>query len=173
MSRARLAWVAVVGFCIFHGAARSAPLMGVTRIGPETSACVTFRQEVRVGERLLIVLFAPPRVVDGVVNERNEGSCNPNIEQPGIGYEMTLRHSIGQENELGIAVLDPSAQAVYADGEFVMNTKGATTPLSFRTCSSNEGIHLSTWRGNRRTWHEYWYLDQDLEPTCTDEEARE
>ena len=80
---------------------------------------------------------------------------------------------MGGSEELGIAVFDAGARAEYRDGEFIVHTREAKTPLSFRQCASGEGVHLTAWRGNRRTWHEYWYVGFDLESTCTDEEARE
>ena len=46
----------------------------------------------------------------------------------------------------------------------------ASNELSFRSCTSMEGIHFSIWRGEpltgTRLWHEYYYLGYDTEPTC-------
>lgn len=40
----------------------------------------------------------------------------------------------------------------------------------FRSCTSNEGVHLTVWRGvplkSKRIWHAYYYLSYDTEPTC-------
>jgi hypothetical protein len=43
---------------------------------------------------------------------------------------------------------------------------------SFRSCISTDGAHLTAWDGakpleGRRLWHQYYYLGQDLEATCT------
>jgi hypothetical protein len=83
------------------------------------------------------------------------------------------RFAFGSDPEWGIAVFAPGSRAEYVDGEFVLKTPDAATPLSFRTCASQEGVHFTTWRGNRRTWHEYVYLGSDLEATCTDKDVGE
>jgi len=41
-----------------------------------------------------------------------------------------------------------------------------------RHTTSAEGVHLTACRENRRTWHEYWYLGSDVEPTCTESEMK-
>lgn len=43
---------------------------------------------------------------------------------------------------------------------------------SFHSCTSVEGVHLTAWDGAKpleghRLWHQYYYLGQDLEATCT------
>ena len=174
MRRFRSGIIILAAVLMGSAPAKAAPRIGSVRMGPDTSACVTFRAEdVRIGNRLLIVLFSPPRIVDGVVQRVNKGSCNRIMELPGTAYQVALRHPIGEEGELGIAVLDATARAEYADGEFVVYTKGASSPLAFRSCASHEGIHLWTLRASRETWREYWYVGFDLEPTCPDVETKE
>lgn len=47
--------------------------------------------------------------------------------------------------------------------------------LTFHSCTSADGVHLTAWRGKAlggdRLWHEYYYLGQDLEATCTAQET--
>ena len=54
--------------------------------------------------------------------------------------------------------------------------KGDNTEAEFRVCSSQEGLHLTLWIGEqsqrKRFWHSYYYLGYDLEPDCTDAEAK-
>ena len=155
----------------YTGAAAS-PRLAVAEVKADTTACVTFHGDpLHVGDRVLIFLFSPPRVVDGAIRRASPEACNPKALLQGQAYRVALRYAITDSDELGIAVLDPTARTEYLDGEFVVFTEGARSPLQFRQCASNEGLHLTAWRGNRRTWHEYYYLGYDLEPTCSDAEA--
>lgn len=42
--------------------------------------------------------------------------------------------------------------------------------LSFRVCTSGEGLHFEAWLGapitGRRVWNRYYYLGYDVEPSC-------
>lgn len=154
--------------------ATASPQLGVAVVQADGSACVTFRggAPVRAGERILLILFSPPRVVDAEVRGKAPAPCDKTLIGDAQAYRAQLRYSMGGSEELGIGVSDAGARAEYRDGEFVVYTREAKTPLSFRQCASGEGVHLTAWRGNRRTWHEYWYVGFDLESTCTDEETR-
>jgi hypothetical protein len=116
-------------------------------------------------------LFAlePPRVIDGWITAPARERCNASLDAP--AYFVKLRRPLSDGPEPGIALLDPTARVEFVNGEFVVRTEGAPTPLRFRECASSEGLHLSAWRGNRRTWHEYWYLGFDVEPNCSEEET--
>jgi hypothetical protein len=152
----------------------ASPRLGVAVIQADGSACVTFRgASVRAGEKILLILFSPPRVVDGDVRGKAPAPCDKTLIGDAQAYRVQLRYSMGGSEELGIAVFDAGARAEYHDGEFIVQTREAKVPLRFRQCASGEGVHLTAWRGNRRTWHEYWYVGFDLESTCTDEETRE
>jgi hypothetical protein len=49
--------------------------------------------------------------------------------------------------------------------------------VSFRACSSMEGLHFSAWMGGalkeKQVWHRYYYLGYDVEPTCKDRDFKE
>jgi hypothetical protein len=152
--------------------AASSPRLGAAVVSTDTTACITFQGDsIRPGERVLVFLFSPPRVVDGLVRRASSEPCRPNAALEGQAYRVDLRYAIAESEEIGVAVLDPTARTEYLNGEFVVFTKGAAAPLQMRECSSHEGLHLTAWRGNRRTWHAYFYLGYDLESTCSDEEA--
>ena len=154
--------------------ALASPRIGAALVRPDSVACVTFRGEPRrTGDHVLLFLFSPPRVVDGWIRGRSTEPCNQSVGLEAQSYLLGLRHSISEAEEVGVAVYDLSARVEYLDGEFIVRTQGASAPLQFRQCASQEGLHLTAWRGSRRTWHEYWYLGFDLEPNCSEEEASE
>ena len=49
--------------------------------------------------------------------------------------------------------------------------------VSFRSCTSIEGIHFTIWRGEaitgKKHWHSEYYLGYDTEPTCKEEEFKD
>ena len=49
--------------------------------------------------------------------------------------------------------------------------------LSFRSCTSTEGLHFSAWSGTRpkgqQVWRRYFYLGYDVEPTCAERDFKE
>ena len=150
----------------------ASPRLGVAVLRPDSTGCVTFRNELRKpGDHLLLILFSPARIVDGVITGPSEESCKEAADQEAQGYVCALRYPISNQEEVGVAIYDPTARAEYSDGEFLVYTQGARAPLRLRQCFSHEGLHLTAWRDNRRTWHEYWYLGFELEPNCTEEEV--
>lgn len=49
--------------------------------------------------------------------------------------------------------------------------------LTFRSCTSTEGLHFSAWSGARPkelpVWRRYYYLGYDVEPTCAERDFEE
>jgi hypothetical protein len=71
---------------------------------------------------------------------------------------------------LAIAILG-STQAVLAGGVATITLAGTKELVTVRSCTSQEGVHLTAWAGKppdgRRLWHAYWYLGYDVEASCT------
>ena len=175
MPRASRFLIISVALCVMGSAsaAGSSPRLGIADIHTDGTACVMFRGDpVKSGTPVVVVLFQPPRVVDGVVLQKAPKPCNQ-VDSGETSYAVKLRYGMGDLPEVGIAIDSPGARVNYEAGEFLVYTKGATTPLTFRECTSTEGVHLTAWRGGRRTWHDYWYLGYDVEASCTDEETAE
>ena len=151
------------------GAASASPRLAAALLRPDTTACAAFRGEPpHAGDHVFLFTLDASEVVDGWVVGPAREPCNPALDAP--AYSVRLRRPLSDASGPGIALLDPSARVEYLDGEFVVRTEGAASPLRFRQCASNEGLHLTAWRGNRRTWHEYWYLGFDVESNCTEKE---
>jgi hypothetical protein len=62
-------------------------------------------------------------------------------------------------------------------GNQVRGRLGTTRDVSFRSCTSMEGLHFTLWSGapprEKRLWHGYYYLGYDVEPTCREREFQE
>jgi len=76
---------------------------------------------------------------------------------------------------LGIAVSGPVETATRIDGITSIDLDGDGHPEFLRSCTSNEGVHLTIWSGaalsSARRWHRYHYLGYDVVPTCTESET--
>ena len=68
--------------------------------------------------------------------------------------------SDGYGGDVRIGLVDPRGADLDADG----------APETFRSCTRQEGVHLTVWSGpallSPRRWHYYYYLGNDVEPTC-------
>jgi hypothetical protein len=76
----------------------------------------------------------------------------------------------GQPGPIAVAILGEAQVALSTAAGRLTYGRG-NGPISLRSCSSREGIHLTAWAGTplqgRRLWHAYWYLGYDVEPSCT------
>ena len=61
-------------------------------------------------------------------------------------------------------------------GAIVARLSAAYPDAQVRSCTSQEGLHLTAWSGtpltSQRLWHQYYYLGYDVEPSCDDREVR-
>lgn len=77
---------------------------------------------------------------------------NKNLPGFGIGI-VNLDKKIKIEKQLAVIDLDNDKKNEY-----------------FRGCTSNEGLHLTVWKGKpligKRIWHSYYHFNYDTEPTC-------
>lgn len=71
---------------------------------------------------------------------------------PGHAYELAM--PVGQINWWG-------STAVVGD---------VPPDLTFKDCTGTESVQLSVWRGTRRIWHGYYYVEYEMEANCTGEE---
>ena len=122
-----------------------------------STACVAIRQPVLSYPRhvAIVVPGAPRRVLSATVTSQLKNPCAALASRDLDGSFFALRFTSADtlsSGDLGIAKFS-SIQG-----------------RSFRSCTSNEGVHLTVWAGkalkSKRIWHEYVYLGYDLEPSC-------
>jgi hypothetical protein len=106
------------------------------------------------GTPITIEAFEPPQTIAARISARR-GRCAPDGDVPGTAYSVDIPRGI-EDIGLAVATLD----APRGD------------ELVFRSCSSNEGVHLTAWRRGARIWHQYFHLPYDIESTCTPEQTR-
>jgi hypothetical protein len=93
-----------------------------------------------------------------------------------VGYRLRITKGTVQRDAVLIAVLGAEAPTLH-DGLVQADLEGGGRMDTFRSCTSADGVHLTVWDGAsqqaRRLWHDYYYLGQDLQPSCSDRETAE
>jgi hypothetical protein len=146
---------------------------GVVSSDTGSVACMTMAgPRLAEGTPILVVFDNPQTVFEAVVGASMDSACAGGSLVVGTSYSINLGQS-RDSFDLGIAVLTPKSKIVLEGHRVIVETPGVRTSLSFATCASGEGIHLTAWRGPRRVWHQFYYLGYDLEPDCSETEARE
>lgn len=76
--------------------------------------------------------------------------------------DSTVGYAFGIVNvERSVEISDGIAKLIIND---------SSQPLYFRDCTSNEGMHMTTWSGKplvgKRIWHVYYHFPYDTESSC-------
>ena len=70
-----------------------------------------------------------------------------------------------------IAIASPPGTLTSGAGRVTADLGGDARSVTFRSCTSREGVHLTAWAGKplggRRVWHDYYYLGYDVAPDCS------
>ena len=137
------------------------------------NVCLSIRNtDIAEGSRIhLIVVSQPQSVAQAIVEGKRADTCGerqpPSAHMNHYGLKVVsgelhpLEPAIAFAGKMGdVTIRDGMASAVI-DGNRDY----------FRSCTSQEGVHLTVWSGRplegRRIWHAYYYLDYDVDPTCT------
>jgi antitoxin (DNA-binding transcriptional repressor) of toxin-antitoxin stability system len=88
---------------------------------------------------------------------------------PGPYYLLAPETGSALPEGLGVAVQGRPAVRVVG-GQVRLRLANSIPEARIRSCTSNEGLHLTVWSGvplsSRRLWHAYWYLGYDVDPNC-------
>jgi hypothetical protein len=165
----------VLGLVLALAAGGGEPGFGVAALSA-TGACLA-APGTPLAEGTAVTLVTPekPQSVHRAAVQRRAGSC-PALERAGFAgpYYGIAGAPAADDTSMAVAILGD----VHADlsDDLVRVTFGTTgEPLTVRSCSSHEGVHLTAWRGRplegTRVWHAYWYLGYDVEPSCTEKDV--
>jgi hypothetical protein len=116
-----------------------------------------------------------PEIKSAIVGKLLTAPCNPvNSAQGEAAYSLNGANL--DTDKIYVAVVGQVIDLRLVAGK-VRGKIGARQEITFRSCSSLEGIHFSAWTGGvpkeKRVWHAYYYLGYDVEPTCTDPELKD
>jgi hypothetical protein len=140
-----------------------------------THICLSIRgTDLSVGSVLTLITpmniqSVVPAEVAGVSQKPCAGIRN---EIPSYrNYDLRITSGSVDENTPLIASTLPLRAFRVSHSLVSQKVAGRAGSNTFRACASQDGVHLTVWRGvplkGARLWHEYYYLGQDLEPNCT------
>jgi hypothetical protein len=118
--------------------------------------------------KVTLVTMDTPQTLAYAEISRKATDCPDTITPHMVGFALKFLSGELADNAAAVTIISP-AQAKIDDGHAVLPWNGAVT---FRSCISADGVHLSAWRGSKRLWHAYDYIGQDLEADCTDAESK-
>ena len=76
---------------------------------------------------------------------------------------------------IGIVVFSKNTLSV-VNNEVVLISAPSKENIHFRSCTSSEGVHFSSWLGQplkgEQLWRVYYYLGYDIEPSCQENEFK-
>ncbi|HSU07236.1 MAG TPA: hypothetical protein VLI93_16860 [Acetobacteraceae bacterium] len=148
-----------IGVAVAHG---NSICFSIEHPGLPTPAAVT-----------LILPDSPQSIAQAEITGPGPG-CPGLKNSDAVGYKLRVTRGHVHDNIVMIGVLD--GEAVLRQGRVISKRPGNNDRVeTFRSCTSADGVHLTVWRGSPlsgvRLWHAYYYLGQDLVPTCTDEDT--
>jgi hypothetical protein len=140
----------------------------------EDNFCLTIRNGSLVeGSRVHIVIADKPQsLAEAAVLKKLPNSCsiNPEADAKDSFYSLKIIRGKVESGAVALAVINHGEKFV-SGGRIVsadLNRDGRRE--YFRTCTSNEGLHLTVWSGRplagKRRWHRYFYLSYDVVPSC-------
>jgi hypothetical protein len=106
-------------------------------------------------------------------------ACIDGSGGPAAGRRVVLDLGAAEllPGEPAIGVVDPPRPVAVSGGHATADLDGDGVPARFRACTTQEGVHLTVWRGEPlhgpRRWHAYYYIGHDTEPTCEEADWRE
>ena len=155
--------------------------IGLFAAKPQAEFCLSIKNPaLRRGQEITLIwapigdLLFKPEIRYGRVVEKLSEPCDSFNRGDG---DAAYRLEAGELEPLRIyfAIVGRHNQFTISPGG-VRGIVGSNE-LSFRSCTSMEGIHFSIWRSEAlagiKIWHEYYYLGYDTEPTCKEAEFKD
>lgn len=140
-----------------------------------------------VGDKIQIVLTEKPQqVLFAEIANKTDCAYEPNANLTGntpsadlIGnnpkeslssYLLKLSESDASKFGFGIAIVNTNSQIRTVKDLASVDIDGDGKDEYFRECTSNEGLHLTVWKGKplvgKRIWHSYYHFNYDTENDC-------
>lgn len=148
--------------------------LGVAEVAENGEGCLTIMNAgLRGGEAATLVSLQEPQTFTrALISKKLSQRCSRNTAFPtgASFYSFRVENSNAKLTEPAIAVAGFNGSFKVDGGKVRADLDGDGRLESFRSCASNEGLHLTVWSGEpltgKRIWHEYFYLGYDLEPDC-------
>jgi hypothetical protein len=150
--------------------------IGVVDLNSQRICLVIQNSGLGVGDEIKLVSpHQPQRIATAVIQERQSENCSPNPEiEPNSSFYLLKFQGTGFVIDAGqppaIGIVGLSRPVRLQRRQAIADLDGDGRMEYFRTCTSNEGIHLTVWSGKpligKRQRHFYYYLGYDVVPSC-------
>ncbi|MBJ6799031.1 hypothetical protein [Geomonas propionica] len=146
--------------------------IGIAEITEAGDGCLTiFNPTIQENQKIqLVVLEKQQKVIEKKILKTLNATCSRNPETPRDASFYSFPIDKDEYFPPAIAVVGFAGVFKTTKGKVQADLDGDGAYESFRSCTSNEGLHLTVWAGealkSKRQWHEYYYLGYDVEPSC-------
>jgi hypothetical protein len=148
--------------------------VGLAVVDDKGAACLAINNKgIAPGTSLTLVrLDEEPTIYPATIGKQLPSPCQSALQADvaGIYYRLHVLSNLQLKPGPYFAVLSPASQFKIRGKEVVAALDGIPELVSFRVCTSNEGLHFTLWQGKplvgKRVWHRYFYLGYDVEPSC-------
>jgi len=153
--------------------------IGIAEITPTGEGCLTISNStIQENQKIkLIVLEKQQKVIEKKIHKKLKSTCSNNPETPPAASFYSFPTGKEEHFAPAIAVVGFAGDFKTVKGKVRADLDGNGTAESFRSCTSNEGLHLTVWAGDalnsKRQWHEYYYLGYDVVPSCKPADYKE
>lgn len=124
----------------------------------------------------LVTPTLPQSIAAAVIVGSGPG-CAGMKDSATIGYRLRITGGKVANNLVLIGVTGAASLSLHNGEHVVGDLEQNGTTQTFRSCTSADGVHLTVWQdvplNGRRLWQAYYYIGQDLEPTCTGKDIAE
>ncbi len=151
------------------------PRFGVAALSGSPACLASPGSPLADGTAVTLVVPEKPQTVSRVRVRARVAAC-PALERAGFAgpyYEIAGPPPAG-DSPIAVVILGGVRATVSKDVAEV-TFGGTEEPVRVRSCASQEGVHLTAWRGRplegRRVWHAYWFLGYDVDPSCTEKDV--
>ena len=154
------------------GQSKISARLGVVNSEGIGQACLAIpNATLQKGQRMYVVdPHKAQRVFAAIVGERQKTSCSSEIDVYRTASFYLIRVSKNIDPPFLGIVLVRNRKPSLKRGIATVDLNDDGKHEYFRTCTSNEGVHLTIWTGKpligKRIWHQYYYLGYDTNPTC-------
>jgi hypothetical protein len=172
-------WVA--GPYASAGAFDFAHNVGLAILDDKGAACLAINNKgITPSTSLTLVSIDEEPTIHSVTAGRRLSSPCPSAlkaDIAGIYYGIKVPADLHLKPGPYFAVLGPVSQFKIRNKQVVATLEGIPELVSFRVCTSSEGLHFTLWQGKpllgTRVWHCYFYLGYDVEPSCKPLDTKE
>lgn len=153
--------------------------IGNVEIGNNCVRLFIENPSLKIGDEVQIVLTGtyPQKILTAKIIENAE--CKDDYFGELIGnnpkaelafYLLMLTDKNANESGFGIGIVNLDERIKTQEGLAVVDLDKDNKKEYFRSCASNEGLHLTVWKGRpligKRIWHSYYHFSYDTEPDC-------